>query len=536
MSAPRSKYSNETFNDKDSGNDKQILVLQPLALMEYLPAYDAGKSWSQMTDAEKKDDSGFKQKFFCHDVWHRQDTEGKECVIGLLDTRAGVTDSHYRELHGGCSATEAIANADPHNRKGKLRLVKNGVDYIVLNDGGLNTKAFADTPTIDLCAANLVIFHFTYQNAFWENTANAVATVEVWQGGSKTMTRTKALTDMPKLRNTLGTCYILDQDTINAIAPPVGSTIKIKITTTNGEGDYTSGNYGSETVGPRVDLIDVWKVTATNQKYTTGDRYHCLIKPEYWEAGTDEEKTLYDLFQRAQNTWLGTNVFLMGYSGNAAPGDLLESPLPDGMYYGFPATTPFVSEDPPQANKIIEVETSSGEAGHAVKWHEYTYVDPTPPTPVEPLTFTNFTIAITTRGTYKSYATENNNVYSCHIWPYITVTSSNAGLGSFRVELVLIEEGNEHINTVVWHKDISVEFTSAGTKTIQQVGSSETEGEEGVPVTQVGCVDTSFTSQGGMYNYSYRLQIVSIDENSTLSGVTLPVESTEVNVEDLIPE
>lgn len=517
MAATADKYSKNTLNDKDTTSGqtttKNIYVLQPLALTEYTS------------------DANFKQKFFCNDVWHRQDSEGKECVIGLLDTRAGVTDSHYRELHGGCSATASIAQADPHKRNGKLHLVKNGVNYIVLNDGGLNTKAFAAAPTIDMCAANLVIFHFPYRNAYWQNTTNAVATVELWQGGNKTMTRTKALTDMPKLRNTDGTYYILDQDTINAIAPPVGSTIKIKITMTNGEGDYTSGD-GSETVGPRVDLIDVWKVTATNQKYTTGDLYHCLIKPEYWEAGTGGEKTLYDLLNSyGQNVWVDTNVFLMGYSGNAAPGDLLESPLPDGMYYGFPQTTPFVDVDPPQANKIIEVETSAGEAGHAVKWHEYTYVDPTP---VVPLTFTNFTIAVTTSGTYKSYATENNGVYSCHIWPYITVTSSNAGVGSFRVELVLVEEGNEHTDTVVWHKDISIEFTSAGTKTIQQVETSETEGDEGVPITQVGCVDTSFTSQSGMYNYYYRLQITSIDEDSTLSGVTLPVESTEVNVEDLI--
>ena len=504
MAAHAGLYSSETFNDKDSGNAKQILALQPLALTEY------------------QSDADFCSVFFCHGVWHKKDKNSKECVLGLLDPRAGITNSHYQDLHA-------------EGRKGKLRLTKGGVNYIVLNDGGLNTKAFADAPTIDMCAANLVIFHFPYRNAYWQNTTNAVATVEVWQGGSRTMTRTKALTDMPKLRNTDGTYYILDQDTINALAPPVGSTIKIKITMTNGEGDYVSSD-GSATVGPRVDIIDVWKVTATNQKYTTGDRYHCLIKPEYWEAGTDGEKTLYDLFQRAQNTWLGTNVFLMGYSGNAAPGDLLESPLPDGMYYGFPASTPFVSEDPPQANKIIEVETSAGEAGHAVKWHEYTYVDPTPPTPVEPLTFTNFTIAITTSGTYESYATENNGVYSCHIWPYITVSSSNAGMGSFRVELVLVEEGNEHTDTVVWHKDISVEFTSAGTKAIQQVGTSETEGEEGVPVTQVGCVDTSFTSQGGMYSYGYRLQITSIGENSTLSGVTLPVQSTEIDVEDLIPE
>lgn len=125
MAASKGRYSNDTINDKDSGNNKQILVLQPLALTEYLVAYDNGKSWSQMTDEEKKDDTGFKNKFFLDDVWHRKDTEGNECVIGLL-----ANDSTTKKYQHHASS-----------RRGKLRVKKNSTEYIVLNDGGLNTTA-----------------------------------------------------------------------------------------------------------------------------------------------------------------------------------------------------------------------------------------------------------------------------------------------------------------------------------------------------------------------------------------------------------
>lgn len=504
--AETQKYLPLDYYPTNSGTTVNLtLFLQPLALSEYVS------------------DGDFEAAFFCHNVWRKKDSEGKNVVIGMLDTRSGISNSYYCDLH---------SNA----RKGRIEIVRNGISYRVLNDGGLNTKAFADTPTIDFCAVNLVIFHFAYRNAYWENTSNATATIEMWHNGSKTNERTKSLVDMPKVRGTNseadGACYILDQDTMNSLSPSVGDTIKIKITTTNGEGEYSTGGYGSAVATARVEIIDVWKVNAVSDNPSTGTHYHCLIKPEYWVAGTGGQKTLYDLLNSyAQNTYVDTNVHLMGYSGNAAPNDLLDSPLPAGKYYGFPKTTPFVDNDPPRADKIIEVENSASGNGHAIKWYNSTY---TPPTPVVPLTFTNFTIAFTTSGTYTSYATRDNDDYYVHIWPYITVTSSNAGQGSFRVELVLVEEGNEHTDTVVWSKEISVQFTAAGTKTIQQVATSETEGQQGVPITQVGCVDTSFTSQGGMYNYYYRLQITEIDADSTTSGVTLPVQTLEMNVDDLL--
>lgn len=118
MAATADKYSKNTLNDKDTTSGgtttKNILALQPLALTEYTS------------------DANFKQKFFCNDVWHRQDSEGKECVIGLL---ADVPSNETYKLHQDGSETGKTS------RFGKLRINKNGTNYIVLNDGGLNTKA-----------------------------------------------------------------------------------------------------------------------------------------------------------------------------------------------------------------------------------------------------------------------------------------------------------------------------------------------------------------------------------------------------------
>lgn len=118
MAATADKYSHETLNDKDTTSGqtttKNIYALQPLALEEY------------------SSDANFKAVFFVNDVWHKKDSEGKEVVMGLLEIEP--TYETYK-LHQDGSET------GKHSRLGKLRMNKNGTDYIVLNDGGLNTKA-----------------------------------------------------------------------------------------------------------------------------------------------------------------------------------------------------------------------------------------------------------------------------------------------------------------------------------------------------------------------------------------------------------
>lgn len=518
MAATKDKYSKNTLNDQNTTvagvTTPQIYALMPLALTEYVS------------------DFTFKSNFFCHDVWHKTDTDGKECVIGLLDTRAGVTDSHYQQLH-----------AD--KRKGKLRLTKNGVNYTVLNDGGLNTKPFVEMGGIDFCAENLISFHLAYQNAYWENTTTAIATLKHYRNDTLQSTRTMSLSDMPKVRATSSASfYVVDQDTINAIAPSEGDEIRISVAVTNDEGTYTSLVESIATVGPRIEFIRVYKIDGLPNPLTDdptqGDIYKCLVKPEYWasvSSGDDGYPNLKNLFATAKATRVNTTVYLRGFTGNAIPSSLLDTPLPAGMYYGFPETTPFVDVDPPQGDKIVYVEAVSGDAehsGHAYMWNENTYTPPTPPTPVVPLTFTDFTIAFSRTGTYTSYGTVVNNDYTMHLWPTITVSANGAGQGSFHVELVWIEEGSTKTEVIVWSKDIYVAFTAAGTQTIQQVSNSETQGEEAVPETQVGCIDTSFTSQSRMNIYSYRFQITAIDSNSQLDGVTLPVETLEVVADDFI--
>lgn len=156
MAAHRGVYSADTYNDKDDGQNKQILALKPLALTEYLVAYDNGKSWSQMTDSEKSDDTGFKSKFFVDDVWHETDTDGNECAIGLLEN-----DSTTKKYQHHAAA-----------RRGKLRVKKSGTEYIVLNDGGLNTtpdcKFHTNRPASGF--TNFIKFIVDLYSAYYVNT------------------------------------------------------------------------------------------------------------------------------------------------------------------------------------------------------------------------------------------------------------------------------------------------------------------------------------------------------------------------------
>ena len=132
MAATANKYSSETLNDKDTTSGgtttKNILALQPLALNEYR----ANPLDQHPDQTQTADDASFKNHFFVNEVWHRQDADGNEVVLGLLEN----TPSYETyKLHQDGSETGKTS------RFGKLRINKNGTNYIVLNDGGLNTKA-----------------------------------------------------------------------------------------------------------------------------------------------------------------------------------------------------------------------------------------------------------------------------------------------------------------------------------------------------------------------------------------------------------
>lgn len=296
MAATADKYSHETLNDKDTTSGqtttKNIYALQPLALEEYV------------------NDATFKKVFWCHDVWHKKDGEDNEVAIGLLKTSVsqaeGFPATICSELHGGCSSTAAIAASDPHNRKGKLHLVKGGADYIVLNDGGLNTKPWADTcspgldpstglplPTVINASDLGLTFAMNYLNAWYLNTTIIQVEVQVCNQAGTTAVSSRTFT-VPGITTTKkydeysydGDPYIVTIESVNSYGDFVKNAyFKLRLLATNDEGTYTSPWSSVFQVGDHPAVWPVYKINSLNQDPTTGTRYDIILVGGYSGTG-----------------------------------------------------------------------------------------------------------------------------------------------------------------------------------------------------------------------------------------------------------
>lgn len=292
MAATADKYSKNTLNDKDNGTTKQVFALMPLALTEYV------------------NDATFKKVFWCHDVWHKKDGEDNEVAIGLLKTSVSQAEGFpaiiCSELHGGCSSTASIAASDPHNRKGKLHLVKGGADYIVLNDGGLNTKPWADTcspgldpstglplPTVINASDLGLTFAMNYLNAWYLNTTIIQVEVQVCNQAGTTAVSSRTFT-VPGITTTKkydeysydGDPYIVTIESVNSYGDFVKDAyFKLRLLATNDEGTYTSPWSSVFQVGDHPAVWPVYKINSLNQDPTTGTRYDIILVGGYSGTG-----------------------------------------------------------------------------------------------------------------------------------------------------------------------------------------------------------------------------------------------------------
>ena len=318
MAATADKYSVDTWNDKDNTSTspatKQIYAYLPLALTEYTTAADAGKSYSQMTDAEKKDDNGFCEKFFCDSVMKFKDSEGKDCVVGLLDVDHPMVQDVWQrslDLHirneGGAS----------RSRQGKLMINKNGTNYMVLNDGGLNTKPFIEIGSpIVLCACTYCVLRIdSFRNAYYFNTNTWRLKIELFQNQSvypatsylSSPSHTDYMRieqdDLLTLRGTSGTDVYVSVDLLRTSISEAAIGDKFRFTfmayndetygvnnqyaqpfLSNKTGALNAPVYGQEGIVDRnVRPLVVWKVTNLNDNPTEdGTPYTILFDDTFY--------------------------------------------------------------------------------------------------------------------------------------------------------------------------------------------------------------------------------------------------------------
>lgn len=350
MAATKDKYSKNTLNDQNTTmagvTTPQIYALMPLALTEYLVASDLGIPYSQMTDAQKRDDTGFRQKFHCDAVWHKTDSQGKEVVLGLV-------------LADGSSD-----NAKHHatKRRGKLGITMSGVNYNVLNDGGLNTKPEAAFSALQnfkaytnyikvLC--NLTSAYYLRTEYFqidmnWTHNGNSYdysfqLNVGTTSNPTTVLAAKGKLTQFAAIyKGVIGYLYEGDELylTISANNEECNYT---------GETDYINPTKIHATVKGAMNFIQVYKFTSQPTSSTdplTGTPYAMLISDDQYKAPTPPNVTgggcLYRLLTA---TGAGdpmaepfqNSEILQGVQGNAEDAyDATLSDLEEGWYYGVP--------------------------------------------------------------------------------------------------------------------------------------------------------------------------------------------------------
>lgn len=350
MAATADKYSAETLNDKNttSGGQtvKQVFALQPLALTEYLVASDNGIPYSQMTDAQKKDDTGFKNKFFCDAVWHKKDKDGNEVVMGLVRSDWSTNNAkHHSSV----------------KRKGKLGVTLGGVHYNVLNDGGLNTKPDAAFSGQILAAyTNYVKVLCNLTSAYYLRTEYFQIDMNWTHNGNDyeysfplNVGTTSDPTTILAAKAKLTQFAAIYKGVIGSLNE--GDELYLTISANNtecnyqGETNYINPNTVHATVKGAMNFIQVYKFTSQPTSSTdplTGTPYAMLISEDQYQAPTPPNVTgggcLYRLLTATgagdpMSEPLQDSEILQGAQGTAE--DAYEATLGDlgeGWYYGVP--------------------------------------------------------------------------------------------------------------------------------------------------------------------------------------------------------
>lgn len=320
MAATANVYSKDTLNDQNNGNDQQVYVYQPLALQEY------------------NSDANFCANFFVQKVWHKTDSEDKECAIGLLEDNSSYS---LYQMHAS-------------SRIGKLRLKlkDNNVwkNYIVLNDGGLNTKAhcyfagsghdaYVNYLKVTCCLrtayyANNNSFTISISNLDHPSYEYSFPLISPIEGNI-----------FPKKYSTLG--YIAELRGANL--GEVGDRIQLTISSSNEEGEYTCSDTITLTLKPAQTFVKVYYFSEQDydntQDPTTGTPYALQLSEDMYAAPrpqTSEGGVIYEMIQAAGDPVLAeTSERLMGVQ--LPPGAEVDyaygaslSALPNGYYYGVP--------------------------------------------------------------------------------------------------------------------------------------------------------------------------------------------------------
>lgn len=408
MAATADKYSPETRNNTSG---QEVYFFLPLALTEYLTAA-ATKSYAQMTDAEKKDDTGFKQKFFVHAVYKLKDLNGNDCVVGMLDPN-DQTHPYYNNLHSNARKGRAIRYQESVSGNGDWR------GYIILNDGGLNTKPYAEfSGNIIAAYTNFIKVLCTLKSAYYLPTTKFTIDFYTVANNEETWIHSMDLVvsnaSDPRFlpAKTSLTQFVAQIRNLGGVV--AGQLLRLKISATNEEGTFTHPTAKEATLKASMNFIQVYRFINEpdfdNTDPTTGTPYAMLISENMYTYNENyplQGGDLGILFNgEAGDPGIIPGAKLQGASGTAEDAyDSTIGDLPDGYYYGVPFKD-FVG-----SNGLCYVRVN----GNKIAWFGNRY---------SPIVPTAYTLEISFAGIYDN----TTQKYYVDVYAKITGTLPNGGV------------------------------------------------------------------------------------------------------------
>lgn len=328
MAATADKYSKDVVKHYDNGANHAVLF-KPLALTEYTS------------------DALFRQKFFVDKVIHETDSEGKDVAIGVVNPSSSIN-----------TLMHAAKRIGRHRPTAQATLGEGAfINWIPLNDGGLNTKPFAEfSGNIIAAFTNYVKILCNLRSAYYARTEYFQITMY--------RTRSGVTTELYSFRLNVGTdanptTILAAKGSLTQFVAKYrgdigglqeGDTLTLEISANNeecddsSEPDFINPITKSATVKGAMNFIQVYKHDSqptSSTVPTDGTPYAMLISEDMYDYNENfplQGGDLGILFHgEAGDPGIQPSNKLQGAAGTAEDAyDSTITDLPDGYYYGVP--------------------------------------------------------------------------------------------------------------------------------------------------------------------------------------------------------